>query len=68
MDGRTATNLVENEVFYVELSRSEPLAPKMGVNVINNEQVTLDTVNGKYYKITHTTANGVPTTVATEVL
>ncbi len=64
----TVTGATENEVYYVELSRSEPLAPEMGVNVINNEQVTLDTVNGKYYKITHTTANGVPTTVATEVL
>jgi hypothetical protein len=64
----TVTGAVENEVYYVELSRSEPLAPEMGVNVINNEQVTLDTVNGKYYKITHTTANGVPTTVATEVV
>jgi hypothetical protein len=64
----TVTGATENEVFYVEMSRSEPLAPELIVNTLNNDQVTLDTVNGKYYKITHTTANGVPTTVATEVL
>lgn len=64
----TITGAEENEVFYVELTRSEPLAPEMTINTLNNDQVTLDSVNGKYYKITFTTANGVPTTVATEVV
>jgi hypothetical protein len=64
----TITDALENEVWFVKMSRSEPLAPEMSVNVLNNEQVTLDTLNSKYYKITFTTANGVPTTVATEVV
>jgi hypothetical protein len=64
----TITGAVENEVFYVELSRSEPLAPEMGVNVLNNDQVTLDSADGKYYQIGFTTTNGVPTVTATEVL
>jgi hypothetical protein len=64
----TITGATENEVFYVELSRSEPLAPEMGVNVLNNEQVTMDTADGKYYQIGFTTTNGVPTVTATEVL
>jgi hypothetical protein len=64
----TITDALENEVWFVKMSRSEPLAPEMSVNVLNNDQVTLDTVNGKYYKITFTTASGVPTTVATEVV
>ena len=54
----TVTGAVENEVFYVELSRSEPLAPEMEVNVINNEQVIADTSNGKFYKLVPTITNG----------
>jgi hypothetical protein len=64
----TITGALENEVFYVELSRAEPLAPEMEVNVINNDQVTLDSADGKYYQIGFTTTNGVPTVTATEVL
>ena len=64
----TVTGAVENEVFYVELSRSEPLAPEMGVNVINNDRVTFDTNDGKYYQIGFTTTNGIPTVTATEVV
>jgi len=55
----TITGALENEVFYVELSRTEPLAPEMGVNVINNEQVIEDTSNGKFYKLVPTITNGV---------
>jgi len=54
----TVTGATENEVFYVELSRSEPLAPEMSVNVINNEQVIADTENGKFYKLVPTITNG----------
>jgi len=32
----TITDALENEVFYVQMSRSEPLAPEMSVNVLNN--------------------------------
>jgi hypothetical protein len=64
----TVTGAVENEVFYVEMSRSEPLAPEMTVNTLNNDQVTLDSADGKYYQIGFTTTNGVPTVTATEVL
>jgi hypothetical protein len=55
----TVTGAVENEVFYVELSRSEPLAPEMEVNVLNNDQVIADTSNGKFYTLTSTITNGV---------
>jgi hypothetical protein len=64
----TITGAVENEVFYVELSRTEPLAPELIVNTLNNDQVTLDSADGKYYQIGFTTTNGVPTVTATEVL
>jgi hypothetical protein len=64
----TITGAVENEVFYVELSRAEPLAPELIVNTLNNDQVTLDSADGKYYQIGFTTTNGVPTVTATEVL
>jgi hypothetical protein len=64
----TITGAVENEVFYVELSRSEPLAPELIVNTLNNDQVTLDSADGKYYQIGFTTTNGVPTVTATEVV
>ena len=64
----TITGALENEVFYVQMSRSEPLAPEMSVNVINNDQVTLDSADGKYYQIGFTTTNGVPTVTATEVV
>jgi hypothetical protein len=55
----TITGAEENEVFYVEMSRSEPLAPEMEVNVINNEQVIADTSNGKFYKLVPTITDGV---------
>jgi len=64
----TITGALENEVFFVQMSRSEPLAPEMSVNVINNEQVTLDSADGKYYQIGFATTNGVPTVTATEVV
>jgi hypothetical protein len=64
----TITGATENEVYYVELSRTEPLAPELTVNTLNNEQVTLDSADGKYYQIGFTTTNGVPTVTATEVL
>ena len=64
----TITGALENEVFYVQMSRSEPLAPEMSVNVINNDQVTLDSADGKYYQIGFATTNGVPTVTATEVV
>jgi hypothetical protein len=64
----TITGAVENEVFYVELSRTEPLAPELIVNTLNNDQVTLDSADGKYYQIGFTTTNGVPTVTATEVV
>jgi hypothetical protein len=64
----TITGAEENEVFYVELSRSEPLAPELIVNTLNNDQVTLDSADGKYYQIGFTTTNGVPTVTATEVV
>ena len=54
----TVTGAEENEVFYVELSRSEPLAPEMSVNTLNNEQVIADTANGKFYKLVPTITNG----------
>ena len=59
---------LENEVWFVKMSRSEPLALEMSVNVINNDQVTLDITDGKYYQIGFTTTNGVPTMTATEVV
>lgn len=55
----TITGAEENEVFYVEMSRSESLAPDMTVNTLNNEQVIADTNNGKYYKLVPTITNGV---------
>jgi len=64
----TITDALENDVFFVQMSRSEPLAPEMSVNVINNDQVTLDSADGKYYQIGFTTTNGVPTVTATEVV
>lgn len=54
----TITGAEENEVYYVELSRSEPLAPEMTINTLNNEQVIADTTNGKYYKLVPTITNG----------
>jgi hypothetical protein len=54
----TIIGAVENEVFFVQMSRSEPLAPEMEVNVINNEQVIADTANGKFYKLVPTITNG----------
>ena len=54
----TITDALENEVFYVEMSRSEPLAPEMSVNTLNNEQVIEDTSNGKFYKLVPTITNG----------
>jgi len=54
----TITGALENEVFFVQMSRSEPLAPEMSVNVINNEQVIADTENGKFYKLVPTITNG----------
>ena len=52
----------------MEQSRAEPLAPEMEVNVLNNNQVTSDSADGKYYQIGFTTENGVPTVTATEVV
>lgn len=46
----TVTGAVENEVFYVELSRSEPLAPEMGVNTLNN-MVVPTIVNASTYTV-----------------
>ena len=64
----TITDALENEVYYVELSRSEPLAPEMSVNVINNAEVAEDSVTGKFYQKTFTVANGIPTFGIEEVL
>lgn len=64
----TITDALENEVWFVKMSRSEPLAPEMSVNTLNNDQVTLDSADGKYYQIGFTTTNGVPTVTATEVV
>ncbi len=54
----TITGAEENEVFYVEIQRAEPLAPEMSVNTLNNEQVIADTTNGKFYKLVPTITNG----------
>jgi hypothetical protein len=54
----TITDALENEVFFVQMSRSEPLAPEMSVNTLNNEQVIADTSNGKFYKLVPTITNG----------
>ena len=48
----TITGAEENEVFYVELSRAEPLAPEMSVNTLNNDRVLLNPTNGKFYDYT----------------
>jgi hypothetical protein len=48
----TITGALENEVFFVELSRSEPLTPEMSVNVLNNDRVLLNPTNGKFYEYT----------------
>jgi len=45
----TITGTEENEVFYVEMQRTEPLAPEIEVNVLNNKEVLLNPTNGKYY-------------------
>jgi len=55
----TITGALENEVFFVQMSRSEPLAPEMSVNTLNNEQVIADTSNGKFYKLVPTITDGV---------
>lgn len=46
----TITGALLNEVFYVELSRTEPLAPEMNVNVLNN-LVVPTTVNAATYTV-----------------
>ena len=46
----TITGAEENEVFYVELSRAEPLAPEMGVNTLNN-MVVPTIVNASTYTV-----------------
>lgn len=46
----TITGALLNEVFYVELSRMEPLAPEMNVNVLNN-LVVPTTVNAATYTV-----------------
>ena len=48
----TITGALENEVFFVKMSRSEPLAPEMEVNVLNNDKVLLNPTNGKFYDYT----------------
>ncbi|MGI6176777.1 MAG: hypothetical protein ACOYJC_11630 [Christensenellales bacterium] len=48
----TITGALENEVFYVQMSRAEPLAPEMSVNVLNNDRVLLNPTNGKFYDYT----------------
>ena len=48
----TITGAEENEVYYVELSRAEPLSPEMSVNVLNNDRVLLNPTNGKFYDYT----------------
>jgi hypothetical protein len=50
------------------MSRAEPLAPEMSVNVINNAEVAEDSVTGKFYKKTFTVADGVPTFGIEEVV
>ena len=64
----TITDALENEVFYVQMSRSEPLAPEMSVNVLNNTEVTKDSITGKFYKKTFTVADGIPTFGIEEVV
>ena len=54
----TITDALENEVWFVQMSRSEPLAPEMSVNTLNNEQVIADTENGKFYKLVPTITHG----------
>jgi hypothetical protein len=54
----TITDALENEVFFVQMSRSELLAPEMSVNTLNNDQVIADTSNGKFYKLVPTITDG----------
>jgi hypothetical protein len=54
----TITDALENEVWFVKMSRSEGLAPELTVNTLNNEQVIADTSNGKFYKLIPTITNG----------
>ena len=44
------TGALENEVFYVQMSRSEPLAPEMSVNTLNN-MVVPTIVNASTYTV-----------------
>jgi len=64
----TITGALENEVWFVKMSRSEPLSPEMSVNVLNNTEVTKDSITGKFYKKTFTVADGIPTFGIEEVV
>jgi len=64
----TSASLTAGDLWFLKYRFAYTgISPQMSVNALNNDRVVLDSVNGKYYTITHTVASGVPTVVATEV-